>query len=112
MDELATKKEPRERAERKLQRARQRFEATQEQYLLIREQGKQRVEKAQLQADRKLTKIHEQLQKRAQSLMRAEERLLALDVDEALAAGGSILLESTEFVQQVQLEHVEEATGT
>jgi triphosphoribosyl-dephospho-CoA synthetase len=113
MGKPTSKKESRRKAEHKLERARQKFEATQEQYLLIREQGKQQVEKAQLQADRKLTKMHEQLQKRAQALMRAEERMLALGIDEGRTVGGSITPEgAADSIQQVQSEQSGAATGT
>jgi hypothetical protein len=112
MSKPASKKERRQKAERKLERARQKFEGTQEQYRLIREQGKQQVEKAQLQADRKLTKMHEQLQKRAQALMRAEEHMLALDLDGGRAAGGPITPEGADSIEQVQQERAGGATGT
>lgn len=77
------------KGERKLQQARSKFEAIQQQYLLVREQGKQQVEKAQLEAERQLTKVNEQVQKRAHTLSRAEERMLELRSGKGLAAAAS-----------------------
>jgi hypothetical protein len=111
MSKPASKKDQRQKAERKVERARQKFEGTQEQYRLIREQGKQQVEKAQLRADRKLTKMHEQLQKRAQALMRAEERLLALDLAGGRAAEITTF-EGGDSIEQDQPERAGGATGT
>ncbi|HEX6509770.1 MAG TPA: hypothetical protein VF221_19250 [Chloroflexota bacterium] len=77
MAKRATRNKQDEKMQRKLQKARQRFEAAQNDYLLVRERGKQQVEKAQLQAERTLTKANERLERRAQVLARAEERALA-----------------------------------
>jgi hypothetical protein len=90
MGKGARKTRTKDGAERKLERARQKFEATQEQYLLVREEGKQRVEQARLEADRKLTKLHEQLEKRAQQLVRAEERALAFGLGKGAGAPESV----------------------
>ncbi len=86
MGKQAKKNEDREKAERKLKRARAKFEAMREEYLLVRERGKQQVERAQLEADRKLTKVNERLEKRAHAVSRAEERLLAGGTERGPAA--------------------------
>jgi hypothetical protein len=99
-----------EKAERRLKRARANFEVMREQYLLVQEQGKQRVERAQLESDRRLTKVKERLDKRAHALNLAEEQILAFGIEEpSSTASGSALEErsSTPADAAIAREHVQ-----
>ena len=77
------------KAEQRLAKARAKFEATQQRYLLVREQGKQEVERARLAAERKLTKVNEQLEKRAHALSLAEQRSRGSALDAEGAPDGT-----------------------
>jgi molecular chaperone GrpE (heat shock protein) len=72
------KKDSRQNLERKLAKARRKYEAAQAKYVQAREQGKQEVEKARLVAAQMVATASERLQQRSDKLVRAEALLIGL----------------------------------
>ncbi|MGI8824976.1 MAG: hypothetical protein ACR2JC_04890 [Chloroflexota bacterium] len=78
MAKKADKKDPEEKARRKLADAQLKLHVAEDRHMQAREEGKQEIEQARMRAARRLTKAGEEVEKRREQVSRAEGRLIVL----------------------------------
>lgn len=86
----ASKKDPLEKAQRKLTKAQMELSVAQEEHAQARVRGKQEVEQARLRAAKWLTKTGKRVDRRAAAVGRAEERLAALIAEAAAPPAAAV----------------------
>jgi hypothetical protein len=84
-----SKKDPIERARRKLTKAQMELSVAEEEHAQARVRGKQEIEQARLRAAKWLTRTGKRVDRRAATVAKAEDRLTALIVGEEESVAGS-----------------------
>ena len=108
MAKQAAKKDPVERARRKLAKAKLKWDVADEKLAQARVEGKQEVEKARLREAQLLAKATERLQRRAIQLADAEKELISVTGGKGLELEPSSPVAAAHELEQLQAESTAE----